>query len=285
MAFISIDVDGMAVRAQLNEEGAPGTCKAVWEALPFEGRAVHAQISGDMFRMLEPAPVAEGLPVESSVYSQHPGSVIFYPPIREIAFCVGRAQFSAPQGQYALTPLAEIEAGSGEWMQLTNNLIASGTRPIRFSRAADQDTPFRHPAPGGPEIEITFAGATVRASVLADDLSPAAVREVLTALPLSGQGVNHTWAGPMTVINADRAPSLRRLEDSAGTTFHWPGYLYYDPAAGTFTLCYGDATANIQGVPQPLIPVAQVTQDLSPYIAVARSQLLDGAKPISIRAL
>jgi hypothetical protein len=39
--------------ATLSEEAAPKTVAAVLKALPFEGRAVHAQLSG-------PAPVFEG---------------------------------------------------------------------------------------------------------------------------------------------------------------------------------------------------------------------------------
>lgn len=282
MAFMDIEVDGLSVRASLNEKGAPQTCKAVWEALPFEGRAVHAQISGDMFRMLEPAPV-EDLPFEGEVYSQHPGSVVFYPPIREIAICVGRAQFSAQQGHYGVTLLAEIEGDFTGWAERTNNLNFSGTAPIRFRRSQDQDTPFRRVVPEGPEIQITFGDATVQARLLADDLSKAAVSELTEALPLSGEAANHTWAGAMTLVRPDRAPRLSRLAGEAATTFHWPGYLYYAPADDQILVCYGDASCNIQGVPTPLVPVARITDDLAGYVAVAQSQLLEGAKPIEIR--
>jgi hypothetical protein len=281
MAFIDIEVDGLVVRASLNEQAAPQTSKAVWEALPFEGRAVHAQISGDMFRMLEPAPVGE-LPVESETYTQHPGSVVFFPPICEIAFCVGRAQFSAQQGHYAVTPLAEIEDDFTEWAQRTNNLNFSGTAPIRFRRSADQETPFRRAVPDGPEIGLSFGDATVRARVLADSLGPALADELLAALPLVGEAANHTWAGAMTLVRAERGVRLTHAAAAAATTFHWPGYLYYDPADQQILVCYGDASCNVQGVPTPLVPLARIIDDLAPYAAVAGSQLLEGAKPIQI---
>ncbi len=66
MKFLEIDLDGTVVRARLNEENAPKTCQAIWDALPFEGRAVHAQISGEMFRMLDETPVGD-LEIESRV--------------------------------------------------------------------------------------------------------------------------------------------------------------------------------------------------------------------------
>lgn len=282
MAFIDIEVDGLTVRASLNEQAAPQTCKAVWEALPFEGRAVHAQISGDMFRMLEPAPVGE-LALENEVYSQHPGSVVFYPPISEIAFCVGRAEFSGQQGHYGVTPLAEIEGDFAEWAQRTNNLNFSGTTPIRFRRSADQGTPFRRIVPDGPGIEISFGDATVRARVLADSLSSASAEELVAALPLEGEAANHTWAGAMTLVRAERELKLTHAAEEATTTFHWPGYVYYDPADHQILICYADASCNIQGVPTPLVPLARIIDDLAPYTAVARGQLLEGGKPIQIR--
>jgi hypothetical protein len=282
MAFIDIEVDGLSVRASLNEQAAPRTCKAVLEALPFEGHAVHAQISGDMFRMLESAPVGE-LTLESEVYSQHPGSVVFFPPICEIAICVGRAQFSGQQGHYGVTPLAEIEGDFAEWAQRANDLNFSGAMPIRFRRSADQDTPFRRSVPDGPEIEISFGGAAVRARMLADSVSSACADELLAALPLHGDAANHTWAGAMTLVRPEREFRLTHAAEEATTTFHWPGYLYYDPADQQILICYADASCNLQGVPTPLVPLARITDDLAPYTAVAASQLLEGAKPIQIR--
>ena len=43
--------------ATLFTESAPKTTAAMLKAMPFEGRAVHAQLSGDMFRMFDHAPI------------------------------------------------------------------------------------------------------------------------------------------------------------------------------------------------------------------------------------
>ncbi len=87
MRFIDVELNGTVVRAALNDDLAPKTCQAIWDALPFEGRAVHAQVSGDMFRMLDYAPIGD-LAVESGVSFQHPGQIIYFPGIKEIAFCL-----------------------------------------------------------------------------------------------------------------------------------------------------------------------------------------------------
>lgn len=282
MKFIEIELDGLSVRALLNEGSAPNTAQAIWDALPFEGRAVHAQISGDMFRMLESAPVKD-LDYESKVYSQHPGQVVFYPPINEIAFCVGRAEFSAYQGRYGVTPLAEIEGDPAEWLQRGNDLHITGSRPIRFRRAADQQTAFRYPSSSAQQIQITLGEASVRAELL-DSLASDAAAAVLGALPVSGNGLNSTWAGAQTVLDSavDLSDALAQVEP---TTFHWQGYLYYDTDAHRLVFNYGDATANVQGCPQPLVPVARAIEDLEPYRKVTGTQLLEGAKPMSIRSV
>jgi hypothetical protein len=278
--FIDVDLDGLVVRALLNE-AAPVTADAVWAALPFSGRAVHAQISGDMFRMLDEVPVAQGLALESAVMAQHPGQLVFYPPIREIAFCVGEAEFSAFQGRFEVTPLADIEGDFSEWAERGNRLHETGTRPIRFTRSADQDTPFRHPEGSGARLQLQFGGAQLPLRLL-DELSADFAAAVLAALPVTGSAVNSTWAGPQTLLPA----TVGLGEAAAGarsTTFHWPGYLYYDPDTDELVFTYGDATANVKGIPQPLVPIARASSSLDDYRAVAASQLLEGAKPFTIQ--
>lgn len=280
--FIEIDLDGVVCRARLNEDKAPRTSEAVWDALPFEGRAVHAQVSGDMFRMLDEAPVGE-LETESATYFQHPGSVVFYPPIKEIAFCIGKAQFAATQGVFRLTPLAEIEGDFGDWAKKGDELRFTGAKPIRFRRAADQTTPFQYPTRRGRKLDVEFDGIHLTATLL-DEESPKASRAFARLLPLSGQASNSTWGAAITRFYPSRraAPRLQMKAVEAGTTFHWPGYIYYDPADGGVCICYGDAAEGMQGNPIPLIPVACLDGDIAPYVEGARRQLMEGAKPMSI---
>jgi hypothetical protein len=285
MKFMEIDLDGVVCRALLNEAKAPKTSQAVWEALPFEGRAVHAQVSGDMFRMLDEAPVGE-LELESVTYFQHPGSVVFYPPIKEIAFCVGKAAFAATQGFFKVTPLAELEPDWSEWAKKGDDLRFTGTKPIWFRRAADQTTPFRFQVRRGRKLEVQFDGVRLTATLLEDEF-PKASRAFARRLPLEGRASNSVWGAAVTRFYPGRTrPTGVRLPArafEAGTTFHWPGYIYYDPGDGGICICYGDAAEGLQGNPIPLVPVACFDGDIAPYVERAQRQLMEGAKPMSIK--
>ena len=281
MKFMEIDVDGSVVRARLNEDKAPLTCQAVWDALPFEGRAVHAQISGQMFRMFDEVPVGD-LPLEGTEYFQHPGELVFYPPIKEIAFCVGEARFSAPQGLFAFIPLADIEGDFSAWAKLCDDLQFTGTKRIQFRRAADQSSPFRYPTLSGRGLEIDFDGVKVRA-VLLEGGDSETTSSLAAALPLNGVASNSTWAGGMTRFVPDGEVTLTSGSSASGTTFHWPGYVYVDPRDSSMRIGYADGQENVQGIPVPLIAVARIDGDLSALQAKARTQNMEGAKPMTIR--
>lgn len=57
MRFMEIDMNGTVVRMKLSEDLALKTVDAVWNAAPFDGQSVHAQLSGDMFCVLKHVPV------------------------------------------------------------------------------------------------------------------------------------------------------------------------------------------------------------------------------------
>lgn len=286
MRFLDIDLDGLVVRALLNEAGAPKTSDAVWTSLPFEGKAVHAQVSGQMFRMLEPAPVSDDILIESGEYFQHPGSVIFYPPIKEIAFCAGEAMFAATERPFELTPLAEIEGDFKPWAAKGDRIQFTGPLPIRFRRSADQTTPYRYPTLKGRKLEIDFDGTKVHATLLADQ-SPHTVAALERVLPLNGFATNSTWAGRVTRFWATNTPEGRvQLGQGGGdesTTFHWPGYVYYDAADDALRICYGSGCEGLPWRPAAMIPVARIDGDLAPFRQKASSQLQRGQLPMSIR--
>jgi hypothetical protein len=186
MHFIDVDLNGTVVRAQLNDDLAPKTCQAIWDALPFEGRAVHAQISGDMFRMLDHAPIPD-MAVESDISFQHPGQIVYYPGIKEIAFCMGVARFRGASGVDGavgrLTPLAEIEGDFSVFAKAGHDLQFIGARPIRFREAADQETPFRYPEEQGRGIEVNVDGVRLTATLL-EERAPKTVEAFKKILPV-----------------------------------------------------------------------------------------------------
>lgn len=285
MRFIDIEIDGIVVRAKLNEEKAPITTAAVWDALPLEGTAVHAQVSGQMFRMLDEVPVAKDLAVEGGEYFQHPGSLVYYPGIREIAFCVGEAKFAATEQNFSLTPLADIEGDFTAFAERGDDILFTGPTPIKFSRSADQTTPFRYPELKGDKIDIDFDGVVTTATLLEDD-SPRAVAALRARLPLEGIAANSPWAARVTrFFPGGRDGQPIEVDGSdRGREFHWPGYVYIDPADGLVKICYGSGTEGLPWAPAKMIPVARFDGDVAPYAKKASSQMREGQKPMMIRA-
>lgn len=284
MRFIDIDLDGTVVRAQLNESKAPKTTAAVWDALPFEGRAVHAQLSGDMFRMLDRAPVPDGLPIESAQTFQHPGSVVFYPPLNEIAFGYGVCRFKGHTGWLDLTPLAEIEGDITAFGNKARALMETGARPIRFRRSADQATPFRYAERKGRKVTVELGGVKAQGTLL-EDLAPNTVAALVKKLPITGVATNDNWGGLVTRVwpgehgqeldlGITRGESERRLL--------WPGYAYYDTVTRSLRICHGDGYIGDDAFGRPVTPVFALDGDWEAYRAVAAGQLTEGRKPIRI---
>ena len=284
MRFIDIDLDGTVVRARLDEVRAPKTSAAVWDALPFEGRAVHAQLSGDMFRMLDEVPVARDLAIESAQTFQHPGSMVFYPPIREIAFGYGLCRFKGHTGWVDLTPLAEIEGDITAFGNKARQLMETGARPIRFRRSEDQTTPFRYPQRKGRKVTVELGGAKAQGTLL-EDLAPNTVAALIKKLPLTGVATNDNWGGLVTRVwpgqhgaeldlGVARGESERRLL--------WPGYAYYDVVTRSLRICHGDGYVGDDSFGRPVTPVFALDGDWEAYRKEAAGQLTEGKKPIRI---
>jgi hypothetical protein len=286
--FIEIDLDGTVVRAKLNDDRAPKTCQAVWDALPFEGQAAHAQISGEMFRMLDHTPVGE-LEIESRVTHQYPGAIVYYPPIREIAFCVGEARFSGGVMPSTLTPLGDIEGDFSAFAKIGDALDRTGVKPIRFRRAADQTTPFRfptYPAREGRKLEIEFDGITVGATLL-ENIAPRTTAALAKLLPFETEATNDTWGGQVTRVwgtETDGSFPIGVSELEAPKHLAWPGYAYFDPAKRSLRICYGEADIKDVAGTIAVTPVAAIDgADLDKYAAKALSQLTEGKKKMTLR--
>ncbi len=284
MRFIDIDLDGTSVRAKLNETAAPKTTAAIWDALPFGGRAVHAQLSGDMFRMLDRAPVPDGLEVEGQQTFQHPGSVVFYPPLNEIAFSYGVNRFKGHTGGVYLTPLAEIEGDVAAFGDKARTLMRRGALPIRFSRAADQASPFRYPERTGRKIVVQLGGATARGTLL-DGLAPQTVAALVRKLPIEGVATNDNWGGSVTRVwpGSHGAPlDLGVKQGESERRLLWPGYFYYDLVSQSLRICYADGYVGDDAGGRPVTPVIALDGDWEAFRAAAAAQLTEGEKPIRI---
>jgi len=279
MRFIEIELDGKSVRALVNE-AVPVTANAMWEALPFEGRAVHAQIAGEMFRMLDQAPVGE-LALEDGQSYQAPGEVVYFPPIKEIAICLGEARFRGHAGVVPCTPLAQIEGDFSEWATGAHKLDQAGARPIKFRKAADQSSAFRHLTLQGPKLDVEFDGAQFGATLL-DSLAPKTAAEFTKILPLEGRAWNDSLSGE--VLRFEREVQLNIAEPENGKFMLWPGYFYYYPAKRELRFCWGQGSVHNLSTVEQLTPIAALDGDWNEFKKRAQAQLTEGAKRLVIRS-
>lgn len=73
---IAIMLGKAMMTAELLEEDAPKTCKAVWDRLPLEGQAMPSITSGsEVFLTLGPS---LGIPFENQTIYPIPGDLVFY---------------------------------------------------------------------------------------------------------------------------------------------------------------------------------------------------------------
>lgn len=291
MRFIEIELDGKVVRAQLNDELAPVTAKAVWDILPFEGNAVHALVGGEFMRPIEFPPIGGVLPVENGVAYQHPGSLIFAAGptgFKEIAVCYGEGRFRGHSGPMAVTPLGEIEGdfAESEWVKIARKLPETGSKPIKFRQAADQTTPFRYPTHKGPKIEVEFDGAKLTATLL-EDSAPKTVAAFQKILPIEGRAWNDSLAGELTKFwgsdGSEGEIPVKITDPENGKLMLWPGYLYYYPAKRGLRIAWGQASMNNLALTEQLTPIAVFDGDWSEFKKRAKAQITEGAKKLAIR--
>ncbi len=293
MARMEIVLGDEVFHATLSEETAPKTAAAVLRALPFEGRAVHAQLSGDMFRMFEHAPI----PIEETENRQAfqaPGEIVYYPPIKEIAIAYGAARFRGTAGFLYLTPLGAVDEHELPRLAKTaERLMWDGSKRIQFrpadSAAGDHEIKAGGAAAAeaaGRQIEIDMDGVTVAASLL-DTTAPKTAEALWAALPLRGRVTNTKWSGQMLRFwggDGELGQVPIRLDAAEnGQVLHWPGYIYYHPAYRGLRFCYGQAQQSGPTSVSSLTPLARLTGDWSGFRAKASAIMFEGAKAMTIR--
>jgi len=274
--------------ATLLVDRAPKTTAAMLNAMPFEGRAVHAQLSGEMFRMFEhaPIPVAE---TENGESFQYPGELVYFPPIQEIAIAYGGARFRGTAGPVYLTPLAVIDEDElPRLAKAADRLQWDGAKRIQFRRG-DAGKPAPAPssrAAGTREIELDLDGTTVTAALL-DGTAPKTAKALWDALPLTGKTTNTKWSGQMLRFwgkagSLGQTP-IRLTTPENGQVLHVPGYVYYHPRYRGLRIAYGQAQQSGPASVSTLTPVARLTGDWTAFREKAAAIMFEGAKTLTIR--
>jgi hypothetical protein len=286
MSAIEIGLAGSVFRARLLDEQAPRTCAALLAALPLDNRAVHAMLSGEMFRTLDRVDlgIAE---VEGKVAFQYPGLVVYYPPAVELAICYGNARFRGTAGPVYVTPVAEIQADLDALRAAGSRLQWDGATPITFRRV-ETEAASPPEAAGGRRLAIELDGVVATARLL-QDLAPRTCAQLVERLPLEGPATNTAWSGAVTrfwgPLGGEGNVGFTVDPPEATTQFHWPGYLYYHLAWDGLRLCYGDGQQSGAFSVSNMTPLARLEGDWSALREKAAQLYITGAKPMKLRLL
>jgi hypothetical protein len=289
---MELDVDGTVFQARMLDERAPRTTSALWEILPFKGLAVHAQWSGDMFRMYEHLPVRGIDAPENGVAFQYPGLVVYYPPIHELAVCYGTARFRGAASALTVTPVAEIPAQQiDRLVERASKLQWDGAAPFELRQAtvASMDAPASSSSKAnGRRIQLQLGDAVATARLF-EETAPRTCEAFLKVLPLEGPATNTKWSGDVTrfwgPVDGARGAIGLNMPPESETMFHWPGVIYYHSDWDGIRICYGNGQQSGAFNVSALTPLARFDGDWSAFRNQASRLFLDGSKRLSMRLL
>lgn len=137
---LEIDVDGVRATFLLDEELAPKTTAALWEALPVEAPIRHVKMSGDAcYFMVEGGPLA-ALPEapelgETSIYRGYVSVVRAHGrPSTELLISYGQAEYRGATGRRYATPVGEIQGDPTALFDALRRTQVEGEKRIAVRR-------------------------------------------------------------------------------------------------------------------------------------------------------
>ncbi len=137
---IQIKVGDVVAEAQLFDDKAPKTTKALWEHLPITDRTIQTRWSGDAWRTegnyeLRP----EGEPVENVAGRLSAGDIIHFPGYRggliKVGIAYGKAQWLNPfMEPIDVAYLGKIDTNLDEYVELCQRIIFDGPLDVEITR-------------------------------------------------------------------------------------------------------------------------------------------------------
>ena len=131
---IELACEGNTWIAELFEDKAPKTCKAILDSLPLEGQLTITNWSGAMLRLWVDIPEpAEG---ENAGVLQFPGDILFIPRWNGLRIVYGQAQMGGPGGPSPTPKVGKIVEGDLDALsELAKRVDWEGTRTMTVKKA------------------------------------------------------------------------------------------------------------------------------------------------------
>jgi len=122
--------------ARIEQEGAPRTCGAFLDALPFRGKIVQTRWSGEA-AWIPLGALDFGVPFENHTSHPAPGQILLYPggfSETEILIPYGSTMFSSKLGQLAGNHFLTIVRGAEQLAEMGRRVLWEGAQEIVFER-------------------------------------------------------------------------------------------------------------------------------------------------------
>jgi hypothetical protein len=139
MTTLALQAGPYRFLAVMEETACPRTCAAIREALPFEGRVIHAAWSGEALR----APLGGldlGVPWEAATAHPAPGAILLHPGAAapsetELILVYGPARLYGRAGPIAANPFATLLSGLDKLAELGRAALQDGAQTLRIDLA------------------------------------------------------------------------------------------------------------------------------------------------------
>ncbi len=200
MRWIELELEEIKAFARLLDERAPNTCRALWDALPFEDMVTHSRWSrGRLHTHNHPK-----LDIDSTKYPfienpsvyQAPGDVSVWPLNNEFTISYSPGSFAWMHQLWIVTQVARIEGEFGEFAKKIERMQFEGAKKLVVRRFAGDKPPVPPIAVQGPKIKIECDGKTWIAELYTDRV-PKLCNAILNSLPLEAPVTNLHSSGMM----------------------------------------------------------------------------------------
>jgi uncharacterized protein DUF3830 len=131
---IVLEADGVAVEAELLEEGAPETCRRFWGALPLDETLRHVRWGGDAAYVLARSLRDPSFPYENRISFYTPATIAYKPEHGELAFAYGQAQARNPLGNGWATHFANLLGDSRAFLEVMRRTQREGAKRLTIRR-------------------------------------------------------------------------------------------------------------------------------------------------------
>lgn len=117
-----IEIMGKTIKAEYLTDKAPEICKAMEEASPFDGQALHAKFAGQEIIVMVPFYADP----ENEILNVVPGDIGYYPGRQTICIFYGKTK---PFGKVSV--FAKVTEGLDDLMEVGNAILEKGVLTLK----------------------------------------------------------------------------------------------------------------------------------------------------------